>query len=225
MHGGKNGEKYHRFELSYGKGDDQRVLDISEGAVLTVTIPNPSNVMIFCFSCIAFDPKWMITGEFNHTLDRRLLEFGSHALIITNPGAFSDRLNRAIKSNPYIYGSKYFQGGYGLVEYLNLEGVSTNIGVFRKDSRYSWQKEFRLCFGVRNEGLNGEGAFEFQIGDISDITSLVPLESLLKEPFKINSRIVKKVGDEYVEVTKEEIASLTPEEIESRLKGNVKGNT
>ncbi len=217
VYGGKDGEKYYQFTLRYKKGDDEKVLDITEDAVLTVEIPKPSNVMIFCLSAIAFDPNWMMPGQFNHMLDRRLLEFGSHALIIKNPGAFADRLNRAIKSNPYIYSSKYFQGGYGLVEYIDLEGASTYIGVFRKDSRYSWQREFRLCFGVESKGLNDKGAFELEIGDISDITSLVSLESLLGGPININSRIVKKVGNEYVEVTPEEIASLTPEEIASRL--------
>ena len=218
VYGGKDGEKYHQFTLSYGKGDDAKVLEITQSAVLTVEIPKPSNVMIFCLSAIALDPKWMTLGEFNHMLNRRLFELGSHALIITNPGAFADRLNRATKANRYIYGSEYFQGGYGLVEYMDLAGASTYIGVFRKDRRYSWQNEFRLCFGVESEGLNAAGAFEFQIGDISDITSLVPLESLLSGPIKINSHIVKKVGNECVEVTPEEIASLTPEEIASRLK-------
>jgi hypothetical protein len=163
IYGGPAGEYSHIFELHMRDGT---VLDISENALLTVEVPHPANVMIFCFSAIAFDEIWNIPGESNVVevrLNKRLLEFGSHALVIGNPQLFSARLNNAVKASPYIYGSKYFQGGYGLVEYVDLERTSGNIGVFRKDKRYSWQNEFRLCFGVRDEGLNSEGAFEFQI--------------------------------------------------------------
>jgi|GEM_PF-569141 len=203
IHGGPASERSYIFEL---RTHDGKILDISENAVLTVEVPDPTNVMIFCFSAITFDEVSNVPihqSDIEITLDKRLTEFGSHALIIGNPQAFSARLNTAIKENPHIYGSKYFQGGYGLVEYMSLEGTSGNIGLFRKDERYSWQKEFRLCFGVKNEGLNSVGAFEFLVGDLSDITTLTPLEPLIKEPIKIKRRFVKKVGNEWVEGTPE----------------------
>jgi len=161
--------------------------------------------MIFCFSALADDETGRIPGESNGELwlDKRLLLFGSHILTIRNAPIFSARITDAISKTPYLYNSKYFQGGYGLVEYVDLEGFSGNIGLFRKGKEYSWQREFRFCLGVRNEALNPDGAFELHIGDISDITDLLPLEPFLQKPLTIKSRMVKKVGNEYVDVSPE----------------------
>ena len=202
IYGGLVGKYFIKFMLRVGGGDKARVFDVSNKTVLSVEVPNPANIMIFCFSAFADDETGKIPGESNGELmlDKRLLEFGNHMLLIRSPGTLSARINDAIRKNPCLYSSKYLQGGYGLVEYADLERTSANIGLFRKDKKYSWQHEFRFCFGVRNEGLNSLGAFEFQIGDISDITELLPLESILQKPFTISRRLVKKVGDEYVDV-------------------------
>jgi len=205
IYGGLAGKYFNKFALRVGDGGEAKVVDVSNNAVLTVEAPDPANIMIFCFSAFADDKTGKIPGESNGELrlDKCLLGFGSHMLLIRDAGALSARINIAIRKNPYLYSSKYFQGGYGLVEYADLEHTSANIGLFRKDKRYSWQHEFRFCFGVRNKGLNSVGAFEFQIGDISDITELLPLESFLQKPFTISRRIVKKVGNKYVDVTPE----------------------
>jgi len=99
--------------------------------------------------------------------------------------------------------STYFQGGYGLVEYVNLNRGSGNIGLFRKDNRYFWQREFRFILGVRDEALNSNGAFELQIGDLSDISKISSVESYIQNPIKISRRFVKKVGNEYIDVEPE----------------------
>jgi len=202
IYGGPAGKYFHKFTLRIGGGNEAKEFDVSNNAVLTVEVPDPPNVMIFCFSALADDETGRIPGESNGELwlDKRLLGFGSHMLLIRNAPALSARITDAISKNPYLYSSKYFQGGYGLVEYVDLEHFSGNIGLFRKDKEYSWQHEFRFCLGVRNEALNPVGAFEFQIGDISDITVLLPLESILQKPFTIERRMVKKVGNEYVDV-------------------------
>jgi hypothetical protein len=205
IYGGPAGKYLHKFTLHIGDGSEAKEFDISNNTVLTVEIPDPSNVMIFCFSALTDDETGQIPGEKNGKLwlDKRFLWFGSHMLLIRNAPALSARITDAISKNPYIYGSKYFQGGYGLVEYVDLERFSGNIGLFRKDKEYSWQREFRFCFGVRNEALNPFGAFEFQIGDILDITELLPLESILQKPFTIKRRVVKKIGNEYIDVEQE----------------------
>jgi len=202
IYGGPSGKYFNKIILTIGNGREAKKFDVSNNAVLTVGIPDPSNVMIFCFSALADDETGRIPGESNGELrlDKRLLGFGSHMLLIRNNPALSARITNAISKNPCLYSSKYFQGGYGLVEYVDLERTSGNIGLFRKDKKYSWQHEFRFCLGVRNEALNPVGAFGLQIGDISDITELLSLESILQKPFTINRRVVKKVGNEYVDV-------------------------
>ena len=81
---------------------------------------------------------------------------------------------------------------------------SGNIGLFRKNKCYSWQREFRFIHGARDEALNSNGAFELQIGDISDISKISSLESFIQKPIKISRRVVKKVGNEYVDVKQED---------------------
>jgi hypothetical protein len=202
IYGGPTGKYFNKFILRIGDGNEAKEFDVSNNAVLTVAVPDPSHAMIFCFSALADEETGRMPGESNGELrlDERLLKFGSHMLLIRNAPALSARITDAISKHPYLYSSKYFQGGYGLVEYVDLERTSGNIGLFRKDKKYSWQHEFRFCFGVRDEALNTIGAFEFQIDDISDITELLPLESILQRPFTIKRRAVKKVGNEYVDV-------------------------
>jgi hypothetical protein len=207
--GGMHGRYFHEFTLSMGEGDNQKTFDVSRNTKLTVEVPDPANVMVFCFSAIADDDTGRIPGENNGELwlDKRLLKFGSHILWIRDAQQFSRRISEAIRNNPYLYNSRYFQGGYGLVEYIDLDNYCGNVGLFRKSKKYSWQREFRFVLGVRKEGLNAVGSLELQIGNISDITELLPLEAFLKSPLKLKRRIFKKLGDEYIDVTKERLTS------------------
>ena len=146
IYGGPAGKYFHKFTLRIGDGNEAKEFDVSNNAVLTVEVPDPANVMIFCFSSFADDETGRIPGESNGKLwmDKRLLGFGSHMLLIRNAPALSTRITNAISKNPHIYSSKYFQGGYGLIEYVDLERFSGNIGLFRKGEEYSWQHEFRF---------------------------------------------------------------------------------
>ena len=201
-HAGPAGKHIRKLQLRIGKGKGEKVFDLGEKAVMTLDVPSPNNVLIFCMAALADDETGKIQGEENGIikLDERLLEFGSHMLIIRNALAFSSRINESIKNNPHIYGAEYFQGGFGLVQYLDLEGKSGHIGPFRKDKKYSWQKEFRICFGVHNEGLNSNGSFELRVGDLSDITEIIPIQPLLDNPIKIERKMVKNDGNKYIEV-------------------------
>lgn len=166
--------------------------------------------MIFCMSAFVQNETGKIQGESEGQIkiNKRLLEFGDHMFLIRNAPAFSSRISNAIKGNPHVYGSKYFQGGHGVVEYVDTNKKSGHIGLFRKDKAYAWQNEFRFCFGVEDEGLNNKGAYELQIGDISDISSIVPVQPILDKPFSIKRHYVKKVGDEYVEVDRQKSIDL-----------------
>jgi hypothetical protein len=66
-----------------------------------------------------------------------------------------------------------FHDGNGLVDYKLLEKYSGPIGLYTKDSKYSWKMEFRLMFGIEDQCLNDNGAYELNIGDISYISYMV----------------------------------------------------
>ena len=81
--GGKAGKYYIKFMLNIGEGDEKKSFDVSENTTFNVIVPNPANVMVFCFSAIADDESGRIPGETNGELwlDKRFLEFGTHLLL------------------------------------------------------------------------------------------------------------------------------------------------
>lgn len=205
VQGGPDGPHIYKFTLRLPAENDVKEIDVSSNATLTIRVPNPNNVMIFSLGALADDENGKIPGEANGELwlDKSFLKFGTHMLLIRDAREFSSRISAGIQVHPHLYSSRYFQGGYGLVEYVDLSKRASNIGLFRKDKRYSWQREFRMILGARDAGLNSHGALELEVGDLSDITQLIELEQFLKSPIKINRRLVRKDGDDYVEVVSE----------------------
>jgi hypothetical protein len=190
IHGGSHENLYHQIILEFKNEERIKSFDISEHTKLTLTVPTPENVVIFSCSALSDDVNGLIYGECDGkvSLDKRFLGFGSHVLIIRNATEFSNRVSSAIKKTPNLYSSKYFQGGFGRVKYVDRTGGIETLGLFRKSHNYEWQQEFRFILGARNEALNKQGALELQIGDISDITELIALESLLSSPLKVTRR-------------------------------------
>lgn len=195
-------EPIYEMRITAGERDKQQIIKLNKDAVLTVDIPKPANVMLYCMSALADDETERVPGEENGEirLNERFLKFGDHLLLIHDATQFAHRISAAIANEPNAYNSKFFEGGYGLVDYLDLSSYSGSIGLFRKDQSYAWQNEFRICFGVKNESLNQDGAYELQIGDISDISQILPVQAFIDEPIKLTRRMVRKVGDEYVEI-------------------------
>lgn len=107
-------------------------------------------------AALADGPDGKIPGEVSGEikLSKRFSEFGDHVLIVNNNLEFSKRLNTAINSNPYLLNSDFFEGGYGLVDYVDMATHNGIVGLFRKDMEYSWQREFRFSVGANSSALN-----------------------------------------------------------------------
>lgn len=153
-------------------------VSLGPDAVLHVDLPGPSNIFIFCMAALADRADGLIQGEKQSkvTLSSRFVEFGDSVLVVKNNAEFSRRLNAAITSNPHLFSSPFFEGGFGQVDYIDMNAHSGIVGIFRKGLEYQWQREFRFCVGAESEALNSEGALELDLGDLSDITSIVPVE-------------------------------------------------
>ncbi len=192
----RKGNIVHELAVQTSSGE----LVLKEGTEITLDLPNPKNIMLYCFGSLADGPDHLIPGEKNGEvwLDDKFKNFGDHVLLITNPLEFSKRLNAAIKSHNHLYSSEFFEGGYGQVDYVDMSDHVGQIGLFRKDLKYAWQREFRICFGAEKEALNDNGALELRIGDISDITNIVPIEQFVGYPFQLKRRAYKKINGEYV---------------------------
>jgi hypothetical protein len=183
------------------KVKDEEV-DLGSDAVLTAYFPRPQNTMLFCMGALADNEDGLIPCEADGKIyfDKRFLDFGSHVLLINKPNDFSYRMNTAIKKLHGTFSSKLLDDGYGLVDYKPLENYSGPIGLYTKDCKYSWQMEFRISFGVHEQCLNSKGALELDIGDISDISHIVPVQALIDSPFEVKRRTFIKVGDGYEQI-------------------------
>lgn len=185
--------------LTIKTGESLQETDLGSNATLKVEFPQPKNTMLFCMSAFADGPDGRLPSEVDDKvlLDEQFLRFGSHVLLITAPAEFPKRINAALSRAKGIFGSRLFHGGYGLVNYKPLENSSGPIGLFTKDSKYDWQREFRIAFGVEDLFLNEAGAYEFNIGDLSDISQIVSVQALIDEPLTVKRRRYRKVGNNY----------------------------
>ena len=184
-------------------GDKRGDIDLGPDAIIKSEFTRAKNTMIFCMGALTDGQDGVIPGEADNTIifDDRFLEFGSHLLLISNAMEFSNRINKAIKDESGVFGSKDFHGSMGVVDYKPLQNYSGPIGIYTKDISYSWQMEYRLCFGFENHCLNSQGAYELNIGDISDISKIIPVQTLIDQPIKIERRTFQKEGNGYKQVT------------------------
>jgi len=115
-------------------------------------------------------------------IDDRYFEFGKFAVIV-RAVPFLERLKAALRNN-----GQWFRGK--LVEYYDDETFHGEIEPreipFRKQKRFSYQREFRVCVQTNTEG---EAPLSIEIGDISDIcgkTESSQLNSVFSLSLKLN---------------------------------------
>jgi len=125
----------------------------------------PKKVNIFCMYALR-----SASGSF--PVHEKNYKFGDHALILTNPQEFINRLS--VKLN-----TESFRPEANLVEYYDDTYIG-KVGPFRKPDRLAYQSEWRLvCY-------DGPGkAREIRIGSIEDISITMP-------SIEVNQRI--KIG-------------------------------
>jgi hypothetical protein len=182
------------------EGHDEIVLNPE--TIMSLHLPRPATVMVYCLGCVSAGHDGQIWGLDNGMLQfsEHFREFGTHVLRITNHAEFSRRLSQAVATHPHLYNSPFFESGYGQVDYVDLSDYSGPIGLFRKPIEYAWQREYRLCFGAEPEALNDRGALELNIGDLSDITQIITVESFTSNPMTLIQRSYRIIEGKHVQV-------------------------
>lgn len=94
-------------------------------------------------------------------IERRLLDFGDHAVVVTNPEAFLARVMLAAEAA----GTNIARG---LVHYLDPRTHHGELSPFNKMSTYAWQSEYRIVIAA-----TGTEVAYLRLGSIEDITMLV----------------------------------------------------
>ncbi|MGR2957094.1 hypothetical protein [Vibrio vulnificus] len=176
---------------------DGKQFDLGKKAVASIKYDNTKNIFIFSMGCVADNENGKVTGETDEGIvfDDRFKEFGDHILIISNPVEFVKRYVKALRSRKGIFKPEFLHKGLGRVTYKPLYGYSGPLGVYSKDHRFDWQTEYRLAIGAEDKALNKRGALELHVGDLSDITQISTLQSVLDAPVKIKRTKAHIIGD------------------------------
>ncbi|MES2680097.1 MAG: hypothetical protein V4635_09445 [Bacteroidota bacterium] len=117
------------------------------------------------------------SGKFR-PIDRKMVEFGSHAIIITNVGEFLQRIEKALPA-PNWSGLKY-----GHVEYFDESDFVGDLDLFKKRSAYSYQQEFRVL--IESNQLTPA---MLDLGSLHDIAVVVSSDATLKLKLKYDSSL------------------------------------
>jgi hypothetical protein len=112
-------------------------------------------------------------------VNNKMKDFGCHFIMITNFDEFVRRIDKAIES------TNKTNWAYGFLKYFNEDDYEGDLHIFKKRSRYSFQKEFRLHFKTKETS-----AIKINIGSILDIATI--LSSDVLEYLKMNLDIKNK---------------------------------
>ena len=177
---------FRKLELA-GVGDDREgfLCEGTSGYIMFngEIIGECSNLMafldfpIFCTMAVSFTKTGYNRGKF--VVSKKLLEEFMHdenehyVLMIINGEEFRKRVRDALAK-------ARLNGFWGYVEYTNSKKLPSNDKMyqiaFRKRTDYSYQQEWRFVIDT-----HVDDHFEFDIGDISDISWIIPIEDSNKE--------------------------------------------
>lgn len=195
----KNLQYYRNLEKEDGDGDIgdefEAMLHINQGFICredTGEIEKLNDVLIqtrdsndFVFCMFEIYPS-LHFFQFSEIQKEKMLSFGDTALVITDSDEFQKRVFEAARKKGYevhFDAAQYYEPS---VDWLNmfvslLKGM-WNIA-FWKRKKYSYQQEGRFVFTPGN----GMDHIELDIGDISDISIIIPSETVLSANVKKNS--------------------------------------
>lgn len=184
--------KYYR-ELEKETGDDEigdefeamlhinkghfRILDTGEEIPLNDTLMQTDNSDDFVFCMFGIYPSSQ-SFSFSDEQKEKMLSFGDTALVILDSEEFIKRVTTAAEAKGY-------KAHFGAVKYFDPTVDNANILIsllngmwniaFWKREKYIYQQEGRFVF---TDG-NGEDHIDLDIGDISDISIILPSKAIL----------------------------------------------
>ncbi|MFD2034488.1 hypothetical protein ACFSKL_06780 [Belliella marina] len=113
---------------------------------------------------------YVVTNEFwqeQMHFDKKILEFGDYALLI-KPREFVEKVLKIAKH----------EIKYGLASYYKTPTIPLSLNPFSKREEFKYQNEFRFVINS-----SSKEPIKIKIGDISDIATMIPTETLLKIKF------------------------------------------
>lgn len=121
---------------------------------------NIDRVFIYCLFCIlSTETKEMPRFE----LTNDIKEMGESYLLIKNAKEFMHRVVVGLKQNNYQY-------QYDVVNYYDPKLDYQKLGLFHKQEKFKYQKEFRIL--IESEPTEH---IQFDIGNLEDISEICPV--------------------------------------------------
>jgi hypothetical protein len=108
-------------------------------------------------------------------VDDRVFSFGDCVALIQNSYEFLQRLKKALENSDWDY-------RVGLVDYVDKDNYSGEMGAFRKYSGLEYQSEFRIVIHAKkNAPLT-----DLYLGDLRDITHLIDAQTVKRLPKELH---------------------------------------
>ncbi len=110
----------------------------------------------------------LVKRKWQHRIDNRMENFGTHCLFIKNPKLFLSKLKYKLTDLGHEYSS-------GLVTYKNYSINNHELTPFNKSHILGYQKEHRTIAWT-----NKTEALKFEIGSLEDISKIYETKTLIK---------------------------------------------
>ena len=171
------------------------MIHISEGELLIPSISehthlekrlintSATNSYVFCMSCIHPQNE---SFKYSELQKQDFREFGDTALVILDSEEFLKRIEaEATKQGYKIYFNevRYYNPDVDdIARWSSLKQGMHNVAFWKREE-YRHQQEFRMV--ILDDG-QGQDHIELEIGDISEISMVFPIDKILNAEFKRN---------------------------------------
>ncbi len=142
---------------------------------IKVSRDQDANHHIFCMYALTSRRLAAILDAGAPAVDPENLKFGDHALLITNVGAFIERMLAAAKR------SGVQRLWAGLVEYIDTETYHGVVGPFRKAAKYATESEWRMVVPP-----SASDTFWFDCGQSLEDISVLALVAALNSQLRLS---------------------------------------
>lgn len=157
-----------------------------EVTALSDALIRTTNSDDFVFCMLGIYPN-LDSFEFSEKQKEKMLSFGDTALIILDSQAFINRVSQAANKvgvESHFKAVQYYNPNYDLVNiWVSLMNGMWNMAFWKRES-YRYQQEGRFVFIPKEHGADH---IKIDIGDISDISKIVPATSAI-------TAIVNRIG-------------------------------
>ncbi len=145
---------------------------------------NRETTRLYCMTKLEYDESHNTYIPLDDRIGKGETAFGDTAVIILKPAVFFERL---AKHYAMTFSDTY-EIAASEIQYKNIFKDMGEWGIFAKEEGFQWQKEVRIAAMLRR-GIISTRESDFcreytaNIGDISDICCMVPVEDLIEGRF------------------------------------------